>query len=100
MGLNLGFFGFLANTHAKLKANQLLSGSSCSILHVFVCLQAQTTVHAGHIRTFHGYFDYGKNQKTPNLSPYRDQDGAGLGISGLYLWHIVTGNSKINVCYS
>ena len=33
----------------------------------------------------HGYFDYGKNPKTPIWAPYRNKDGAGSGISGVYL---------------
>ena len=32
------------------------------------------------------YFDYGKNPKTPNLSPCQDKNGAGSGISPVYLW--------------
>ena len=33
-----------------------------------------------------------KNLKTPIWAPYRDKDGTGCGISGVYLW--VTHNSK------
>ena len=34
------------------------------------------------------YFDYEKKKlKTPNLSPCWDKDGAGSGITGLYLWY-------------
>ena len=34
----------------------------------------------------HGYFDYGKNLKTPIWAPCRDKNGAGFGISLVYLW--------------
>ena len=44
------------------------------------------------------YFYNGKNLKTPKFSPRQDQDGAGSGISGLYLWlkHIFW----IMICHS
>ena len=49
-----------------------------------VYYHTQTTVHM-HL-TNHGYFDRGKNTNTPILAPCRNKDGAGSGISGLYLW--------------
>ena len=35
---------------------------------------------------YHNNFDYRKNPKTPYWAQCRVQDGAGSGISGLYLW--------------
>ena len=35
--------------------------------------------------TNHGYFDYGKKMSTPIWAPCRDQNGAGFGISLVYL---------------
>ena len=83
MVLNFRVFGFLPNTHAGANAKQMHSQSSS-------CSDRSTCRWPMHL-TNHHYFDYGKNPKTPNLSPrqpcllLRVQDGAGSGISSVYL---------------
>ena len=71
MRLKLGVFGFWLTTHAKRNAKQMRPRSWPTVrcfTHVY--LHTQTTVDAGDkYLTNHGYFDYGKNPKTPKLSP-------------------------------
>ena len=52
----------------------------------FTCvyLHTQTAIHTHLVN--HNYFDHGKSPKIPPIgAPCRDKDGAGFGISGLYL---------------
>ena len=86
MGLNLGVFGFFADhTRKRMQTNVFTIFARCAVFLHVSCLHAQTAVHAGnkHLRN-HGYFDYGGKPRIQ--PPCRDQDGAGSGISGLYLW--------------
>ena len=77
MGLNLGVFGFLPTAHAKANAKQMRSRSLCALWLLMrdwiLCftLRPQTA---------------GNTQRPPNWAPCRDQDAAGSGISGKYLW--------------
>ena len=61
--------------------------SSCAVRH-FRCvyLHAQTAVHT-HL-TNHNYFELFLTQIPPIGTPCRDKNGAGSGISGLYLWTV------------
>ena len=43
--------------------------------------------------TNHDYFDYGKTQRPPFEPPCRNKDGARSGISGVYLWLLLGGDS-------
>ena len=53
MGLNLGVFGFLPTTHAKINAQQMRSLSSRAVQRFDqVCLHTRIVVHAGNIRTW------------------------------------------------
>ena len=73
MGIKLGVFGFLPTTHAIQVQNKCVHDlrAPCSIImHIY--LHAQTAVDLCRWHTHlmnHGYFDYVKNRKTPNLSP-------------------------------
>ena len=54
----------------------------CSISHVY--FHAQTAVYMYLMN--HGYFDSGKTQRPPIWAPFRYKNGAGSGISLVYLW--------------
>ena len=89
MRLNLGVFGFLPTTHAKANAKQMRSRSSrAARLSACDCFHAQPAVHAINLRTWRTtiIFITGKTRRPPNWAPCQDQDGAGSGISGVYLW--------------
>ena len=82
MGLKLVVFGFLPSTHAKTNAKQMHAA-------FYACLSSRSD-HSRcrwHTRlTNRGYFDYGKNPKNPQFDPLaRNQEGAGSGISRVYL---------------
>ena len=74
MGLNLGVFGFLLTKHVKITAKQMRPRSLRAMQRfALVCLQAQIAllVCKQHMHlTNHGYFDYGKNPKTPQIQPH------------------------------
>ena len=59
----------------------------CSVF-ALVCLHGKTTVHARNTRTWWTtvILITGNIRRSLNLALCRDQDGAGSGISGLYLW--------------
>ena len=72
MGLKLGVFGFLPTTHAKTNAKQMRERSSRAVrrftrVYLHAADRSRCRWHT-HL-TNHGYFDNGKNPKTPNLSP-------------------------------
>ena len=90
VGLKLGGFGFLSTTHAKQTWNKRIHDDLIApygVLRLSSCSNHDTCRQHTHL-TNHGYFDYGKTRKPPNSAPCRDQDGAGSGISGVYLWVI------------
>ena len=72
MGLKLGSFGILPTTHTKANTKLMCPLSSCAVQY-FMCVLSSRSDRSGcrwymHL-TNRGYFDYGKNLKTPNLSP-------------------------------
>ena len=89
MGLNLGVFGFFPTTQAKANAKQMRSWSvhAARILtHVFFMLRPQymlVTYAPDEPRLF---WLREKTRRPPNWAPFRDQNGAGSGISGVYMW--------------
>ena len=85
MGLKFGVFGFLQTTHAKTMRPQ----SSHAVQHFTrVYLHARTAINTGDIRTWRTTIVLiTKNtQRPPIWAPCRNKDGAGSGISGVYLW--------------
>ena len=77
-------WGSLPTTHAKANAKQMRSRSSrAERLLTLDCLHVQFAVHAGNLRTQRTtvILITGKTQRPPCW----DQDGAGSGISGVYL---------------
>ena len=93
MALNFGVFRFLPTTHAEIHAKQMRSRSLCAVRRfALVSHRAQIAVQTH--RTNHGYFDYGKTRRSPNSVPCQDQDGAGSGIPGLYLWLLLMKSTK------
>ena len=59
----------------------------CGILCMFI-FTAQTAIHT-HLMN-HDYFDLLDIPEDPNLGPYCDKNGAGFGISLVYLWRKYT----------
>ena len=99
MGLNWGLWVFADHTHANTK--QICPWSTCAMQCLTgVYLQAQTTVDAGNILTYASdepwLFWLRKNLKTPNLSPCQDKNGAGFGISHVYICEKFT--TKFHTC--
>ena len=97
-GLKLGIFGFLPTTHAKTNTKQMRPRSSHTVrcfTHVY--LHAQTAVDEGDIRTRWTtvILIAGKTWRPPIWAPCQDKNGAGSGISPVYLW--VTPMFKCNV---
>ena len=89
MGLELGVFGFLPTTYVKTNATQMRPRSLRAVRRFTrVYLHAQTAVDAGDIRTWQTMVILisGKTWRPPNWAPCRNQDGAGSGISCVYLW--------------
>ena len=85
MGLKLGIFGFLSTTDAKTKAKQKRPRSSHPVY-----LYAQNAVDAGDIRTWRTTLKLttGKTQRHPIWAPCWNQDGAGSGVSHVYIcWY-------------
>ena len=75
MRLKLRVFGFLLTTHAKTHAKQMRPRSSPAVQHfTHVYLQARTAVDADDIRTWQTW-----------RAPCQNKDGAGSGISSVYL---------------
>ena len=89
-GLNLEVFGFLQTEHAKICAKQMRSLSLRAVVQRFtrVCLHAQTVVHVGNTPTLQTtvILITGKTRWPQNWAPCQNKDGAGTGISGVYLW--------------
>ena len=84
MELQLKVFGFLPTTYMERNANKMHQRSSRPVQHFKgVYFHAQTTVHT-HL-TNQDYFDRLKNPNTPIGAPCQNKDGAGSGISRLYL---------------
>ena len=89
MGLKLGVFGFLPTTHAKTHAKQMRPWSLHAVRHFTrVYLHTRTVVDAGDICTWWTTFILitGKTWRPLIWAPCRIQDGAGSGISRVYLW--------------
>ena len=92
MGLKLVVFGFLPTTHAKTEAKQMCSlnlCAPCSVLCMLNYLHAQTVVDVGDIynRGTTVILITGKIRRLPIWVPCRDKNGAGCGISLVYLWY-------------
>ena len=86
-------FGFLPTKHAKTNTIQNASMIFAShvtfyYLYIFFYLYAKTPVGADDIRIWRTMVDLitGKTQRPPIWAPCRNQDGAGSGISRVYLW--------------
>ena len=80
----LEVFRYLPTRNTQTNANKMHQQSSRALRHFMrLYLHAQTEVHV-HLMN-HGYFDHGENPNTPIGAPCWDKDGAGSGISGLYL---------------
>ena len=99
MGLNLGVFGFLPTTHPKAMCSRSLRVAR-RFTHVW--LHVQTAVHASNTRTWLTTIILitGKTRRPPIWAPWRDQDGAGSGISGVYICDVFIkyGFSEILCC--
>ena len=67
----------------KCKKNASMTFARRAAFHTFLSLSSD---HSTYALTNHGYFDRGKYRIPPTEAPCRDNDGAGSGISGLYLW--------------
>ena len=88
VGLKLEIVGFLPTTHAKTHTKQMRPWSLRTVqpfTHVY--LHTQTAVDAGDIHTWQTtvIFITGKSRRPRIWAPCRNKDGAGSGISGVYL---------------
>ena len=84
MGLKLGVFGFLPTTYAKTNAIQMRP-RSLRVAVFYACLSSRSSCSRCRWHTHltnHGCFDYGKNPKTPNLSPMPESRWHRFWISG------------------
>ena len=84
-GLKLGVFGFLPTTHSKTNASTIFTHRAA----FYTCLSSHSDRSRCRWHTHlmnHGYFDYRKTQRPPIWTPCRDKNGAGSGISLVYLW--------------
>ena len=83
-----GLWGFADHTRKnKCKTNALTMFVHRAVFYACLSSCSHSTRFRRHTHlTNRGYFDYGKNPKTPNWAPCWNQDGAGSGISRVYLW--------------
>ena len=78
----MGFYWLYTPKQTKTKCGHDLR-APCGVSHVFIF----TLRPAAHTHLLnHGYLIAGKTRIAPTGAPCRDKDGAGSGISGLYLW--------------
>ena len=83
-GSNCGSSGFCRHCIKKQTQNKYVHDL---LLIAYLHAQSYCSRCRWHIhRTKHGYFDYRENPKTPTWTPCRDKNGAGSGISFVYLW--------------
>ena len=80
-----GLWGFADHTQKKCKTKCVHD------FRVAFCVCLSSRLDCSRCRwhthlTHHSYFYYGKNPKTLNLSPHWGKNGAGSGISLVYLW--------------
>ena len=87
VGLNLKVFGFLPTMQAEEETqNQCVHDlcAPCSVSRIFY-LHAQTAVDASDIGTYQTVVNLITRKRPPIWAPCRDNDGAGSGLSGVYI---------------
>ena len=75
--------------------------SSRAVQHfMHVHLHARTAVDAGDICTWRTtvILITGQTRRPPIWAPCRNQDGAGSGISGVYLWSCISSKTVFQLC--
>ena len=85
-GESIGVFRFLPTTHThrnKSKQNMSTIFMCPAAFHVFILMFRLQCIWMNESRLFSSQE---KKLDYPNWSPMPDKDGAGSGISGLYLW--------------
>ena len=82
MGLKLGYSDF-CRPHMQ-NANEMCPRSSCGVSHVFIVMLRPHYIRIWWITVI---LIVGKTRIPPIGAPCRDKNGAGSGISLVYLWH-------------
>ena len=89
MGLKLVIFGILPTTQAKINTKQMHPRifARCVAFYTYLssCSDHRSCRWHTHLMN-HGYFDYMKTWRPPIWAPCWDKNGAGSGISLVYLW--------------
>ena len=104
IGFNLEIFRFLPNRYTKQKQNQCVQRSLHAMRHfmhvLYSHLDCTRCKNICTRQTAVILITRKKYLKTPNLNPCKDNDGAGFGISGVYLcsaFHVVDSSHQVNL---